>query len=147
MPGIILWGGGGCIPELCAASSQFELDVTHHCGVAEGEDGVAPGGDEFVGGEVVVADFEEGLHDGGVVDLLVLVELAATGIAGGVDVADVFFVNAQAADDVAIHDADVVDVKKQLEIRTADLLDEIDAEVHVVAEIAWMAFHGVGVVA
>ncbi len=91
-------------------------NITHHRGVSQGEDGVGPGGDEFVGDVVVVADLLEGLHDGGVVDFLVLVELAAAGIAGGVDVADGVFVEAEAADEIAVHDADVVDVKEELEV-------------------------------
>jgi hypothetical protein len=68
-------------------------------------------------------------------------------LVGGVDVADGVFVEAQAADDVAVHNADVVDVEKELEVRATDLLDEIDAEVHVVTEVAGVAFHRVGAVA
>lgn len=123
------------------------LHITHHRRVAEGEDGIVPGGDEFVGDEVVVTDFQHGLHHGGIVDLLVLVQLAAAGIARRVQVADVVLVEAQAADDVAVHDAHVVDVEQQLEVRAADVLDEIHAEVHVIAEVAGVALHRVGAVA
>lgn len=129
-----------------SASVRTHLHITHHRRVTQGEDGIVPGGDELVGDEVVVTDFEDGLHDGGVVDLLMLVELAAAWISCGVDVADVVLVNAQAANDIAVHDADVVDVEEQLEVRAADVLDEIDAEVHVVAKVAGMAFHRVGAV-
>lgn len=97
--------------------------------------------------EVVVADFEQRLHDGGVVDLLVLVELAAARIAGCVDVTDVVLMETQAANDVAVHDADVVNVEEQLEIGAADVFDEINTEVHVIAEVARVAFHRVGAVA
>lgn len=96
--------------------------------------------------EVVVADFEQGLHDSRVINLLVFVQFAATRIAGSVDVADVILVHAQTADDVAVHDADVVDIEEQLEIGAADLLDEIDTEVHIVTKVAGVAFHRVGAV-
>lgn len=97
--------------------------------------------------EVVVADLQQRLHDGGVVDLLVLVELAAAGISSSVNVADVVLVETQTANDVAVHDADVVDVEEQFEVGAADVFDEIDAEVHVIAEVAGVAFHRVGAVA
>lgn len=115
--------------------------------MAQRQNRIIPGGDEFVSDEVVVADFEQRLHDGGVVDLLVLVELAAARISSSVNVADVILVNAQAANDVAIHDANMVDVEEQLEVGAADLLDKIDAEVHVIAKVARVAFHRMGAVA
>ena len=40
-------------------------------------------------------------HDGGVVEFLGVVDLVAAGVAGGVEMADVFDVGAQSADDVA----------------------------------------------
>ena len=62
-------------------------------------------------------------------------------------VADVILVKTQAANDITIHDADVIDVEQELEAGTTDGLDEIDAEIDIVPEVARMALHGVRAVA
>lgn len=111
--------------------------------MAQGEDGVVPGGDEFMGHKVMVADFLNRTHDRWIVDLLVIIQLATPWIARGVKVSDVVLVQAQAADDVTVHDAHMIDVKEQLEIWAADLLDQIHTEIHIIAEVAGVPFHGV----
>src|SRR5436305_1291486 len=60
-----------------------------------------------------VVDLQQLAHDGGVLDLLPLVQLAATGVAGRVDVADDVTVLLDAADHVAVHDLNMIDVKKK----------------------------------
>ena len=115
--------------------------------MAEGGYGVVPGGDELLGDVAFVAGFDDLAEDGGVVDFLGVIEFGAAGVAGGVVVADELVVLADAADDVAVHDGDVVDVEEEFEVGRADAADEVEAEVGVVAEVAGMAFHRVGVVA
>ena len=72
-------------------------------------------------GTVLVADVAivgsggDGLHDRWVVDLLLVVEVLAAGIAGGVEVADAVDVVGDVADEIAFHDLHVVDVVEQLE--------------------------------
>ena len=56
---------------------------------------------------------------------------------------DVVAVLADAADDVAVHDLDVVDVEEQLQVGRADPLDDVDAVVGVVALVAGMPLHRV----
>ena len=77
--------------ELAPAS-----DVAERHGLPQAFQRVA-GGDELLADVALVADLEEGLHDRRVVDLLVVVELAAAGIARRVDVADVVLVLAEPA--------------------------------------------------
>src|SRR6185436_17480575 len=83
-------------------------------------------GDELLGevaGEALVRD---GLADGGVLELLGLVELVAAGDAAGVVVADVLEVVGDRADHVALHDLHVVDVVEELEAGRGDGLDQLD---------------------
>mgnify|MGYP000075297374 CR=1 FL=1 len=56
-----------------------------------------------------------------------LIQFTSSWIPGGVDVTDVVLVEAQAADDVAVHDADVVNVEEQFEALGPDALGEFDA--------------------
>ena len=51
----------------------------------------------------VVVRFGDRFHDGGVVQLLRLVEFVAAGVAGGVEVTDVVDVVAEGAGDVALY--------------------------------------------
>ena len=55
----------------------------------------------------------------------------------------IVLVLADAADDVAVHDLDVVDVEQQLQVRRADPLDDVDAIVGVVSLVAGMPLHRV----
>ena len=71
---------------------------------------------------------------------------AAAGVAGGVVVADVFLVFADVADDVAVHDLHMINVEQQLEVWRANLLDGLDAKLDIVALIAGVSFHRVGVI-
>src|SRR5207245_5735742 len=96
-------------------------DVAECHGLPQPVERVA-GGDELLPDVALVTNLQERLHDRLVADLLLVVELAATGVAGRVDVADIVPVLADAADDVAVHGLDVVDVEEELEIRRADPL-------------------------
>ena len=58
---------------------------------------------------------------------------------------DIVAVLADPADDVAVHDLDVVDVEEQLQAGRADPLDDVDAVVGVVALVAGMPLHRVRV--
>src|SRR5688572_28538210 len=97
--------------------SLSALNVTDSRGVAEGGGAVGPGGEEFLGDEAGEAGIENGAHDRGVVDLLVFVEFAAAGNTGGMVMADEVLVFAEAADDIAVHDLNVIDVEEQLHAR------------------------------
>ena len=81
------------------------------------------------------------------IDLLGVVELSATGNAGGVHVTDVVLVLTDAADHIAVHDLHVVDIEEQFHPRRVDAFDQVDAQVDIVTEVAGMPFHRVRVIA
>ena len=118
LAGLSLWGwlgypfgAGWAIPLGVRSGIRAHLH-----GLPEGLEGVFGGGDEFVGeevGEFLFFDFSE---NGGVVDLLGVVEFATAGVAGGVEVADEVFVLAEAADEVAVHDGDVVEIEEEFDV-------------------------------
>ena len=60
------------------------------------------------------------------------------------DVADRIGVLTEPADDVAIHDRDVIDVEEELQVGGANAFDKIDAEIDVVAKVARMPLHRMG---
>lgn len=122
-------------------------DIADPGGVAEGEGAIGPGGNEFLGDVAGVAEIEEGAEDGGVVDLLGGVEFGAAGDAGGVDMADEVPKLAHPADDIAVHDLDVVDVEEEFHPGRIDAADEIGATIDIVPEVSRVSFHGVGIVA
>lgn len=97
--------------------------------------------DEFLPDEALVAHLDDRFHDWAVVDLLRVVDFVAAGVAGGVDVADVVLVLTEAADHVAVHDLDVVDVKEDFEPRAADGFDDVNRRVHVIAEVIGVPLH------
>ncbi|MFM1944474.1 MAG: hypothetical protein RI897_3456 [Verrucomicrobiota bacterium] len=111
--------------------------------MAEGEDGVGPGGDEFLGDVAGVAGIEKGLEDTGVVDFLGVIEFGAAGVAGSMHVSDDIVILADSADHITVHDLDVVDVEEEFHVRRIDFTDEVDTEVDIIAEVAGVAFHGV----
>src|SRR5262245_30376433 len=112
-------------------------DVAEHHRLLQPRQRVA-GRDELLADVALVADLDERFHDRLVGDLLLVVELAAAGVARGVDVADVVLVLADAADHVAVHDLNVVDVEQELQVRRADPLDDVDAVLGVVPLVAGM---------
>ena len=57
----------------------------------------------------------DGSHDRRVVNLLLIVEVLAAGVAGRVEVADAVDVRGDVADEIAFHDLHVVDVVEELE--------------------------------
>lgn len=118
-------------------------NITNHGRMPQREDRIIPGGDEFMGDKVMIADLLHRFHHRRVVNLLGIIQLTATGIASRMQVADVVSMQSQTTNDVSIHDADVVDVEQQLEVGASDLLDEVHAKVHVIPEVAWMTFHRV----
>ena len=44
-------------------------------------------------------------------------------------------------DDVAVHDLHVINVEQQLHPRRVHAADQVDAQIDIVAEVAWVAFH------
>src|ERR1041385_5270103 len=95
----------------------------------------------------LIAGIDERAHHAGEVDLLRVIELAAAGNAGHMNVPDPLGVAADAADDVAVHDGDVVDIEQQLGVLGIDAPDDLGAVIDVVALVAGMAFHGMRIVA
>ena len=82
-----------------------------------------------------IAGFGNGAHDGRVVDLLGLVQVVATGVAGRVEVPYVADVVPDGPDQVAFHDLHVIDVVEQLDPRRADTLADGHAPLGAVALI------------
>ncbi len=115
--------------------------------MAQGEDGVIPGGDELLGDVAFVTGFEDLTHDGWVVDFLSVVDFCPARISCGVVMRYVLVIVADAPDDVAVHDRDVVDIEEQFEVFRAHAFDEVYAEVDVIAEVARMPHHWLGAVA
>ena len=95
-------------------------------------------------GPVLVADVAlvgsggDSLHDRRVVNLLLVVEVLATGVASGVEVADAVDVVGDVADEIAFHDLHVVDVVEQLEAGRADGLAQGHAPGGAVALVVGM---------
>src|SRR3954451_6724970 len=85
------------------------LDVADLEGLFERLDRVV-GGREFVGEIAVEARRDDCAGDGGVVELLRVVDFVAAGDAGCVEVGQVFLIFLNGSDDVAFHDLHVVDV-------------------------------------
>ena len=115
--------------------------------MAEGRFLVFPGGDEFLSDEPLVASLDYGAHNSGVVDLLRVVQLGSTGIAGRMVVTDEILILSYASNDVAVHDLHMVYVEEKFHMWRADAADEIRALIDVITEIAGMALHRVRVVA
>lgn len=111
-------------------------------GGAEGGDGVWAFGDEFLADEALVAAFCDGAHDGRVVDFLVVVEFVTAGISCGVDVADEGCAFLVPADDIAVHDLDVVDVEEHFHAFGGDFAADVEGVVDVVAPVIGVALHG-----
>ncbi len=79
---------------------------------------------KLLGDEALVAGPDDGLHDGGVVELLRDSDFIASGDAAGVVVGDIgcgrfdalVLVAEDSADDIYLHDMHVVDVINQFEV-------------------------------
>ena len=115
--------------------------------MSQGESLVLPGGNEFVGDVTVETGFENGVHDGGIVDFLLVVQFRSPGVSCYVIMANEVLVLPDPTYDVAVHDLHVIDVEKEFEAGRSDLLDHLDAVVDVVAKVTRMALHGMTVVA
>ena len=101
------------------------LDIAEADGGGEGGDFVVAAGDEFLPDKAGVAAFGDGAHEGRVVDFLLVVEFTAAGIAGGVEVADEFRAALKMAQEIAVHDLDVVKVEEDFHAGGADRLTNI----------------------
>ena len=84
--------------------------------MAEGAEFVFPGGDEFLGDVALVADFEDGAHDGRIVDFLRIVELASAGISSGVIVPDDLVVLFNVSNDISVHHLNMINIKQQSKV-------------------------------
>ena len=83
---------------------------------------------------------------GGVLDFLLVVELAAAGIAGGVDVPQDVFRFFQPANEIAVHDLHVVHVEQQLHAGRADTAEDAGHIIEVVPLVTGVPLHRMRVV-
>lgn len=90
------------------------LNVADGNGFAEAFERVA-GGDPFVSDVAVVVDFKEGFHEAPVIDFLGVANLAPTGVAGDLDMADEFVMLLDPGDEIAVHDLNMVGIEEDLE--------------------------------
>jgi len=88
-----------------------------------------------VGEEALVAGVGYGLCDCVPVDFLGVVDLIASGIAAGVEVADEGDVFGDGADEIAFHNLHVIDVVEQFDSRRADALHQLDSPCAVVGHV------------
>ena len=122
------------------------LDVAKGDGLGETFEWITSG-DEFLADESLVLDLEQGFHDGRIVNLLILIQLATTGIAGGVDMTDMLSTLMDATYDVSVHDLHVINVEEKIHAGGPDLLDYIHAIIDMVPLISRMPFVWIGVIA
>ena len=80
--------------------------------MSQGEDGIVPGGDEFLGDVTGVTSFEDLAHDGWVIDFLSVIDFSTAWISSSVIVGDVLMVITDAPDDVTVHDRDMINVEE-----------------------------------
>ena len=104
---------------------------------------VIPGWNEFLSDETLVAGFQDRLHDRWIVDFLSIIEFGSAWIPRCVVMANHVFVLADSANDVAIHHLNVVDIEQQFHVRRANLLDQLHAEVDIIAKVTRMSLHRV----
>ena len=73
------------------------------------------GRDPFVPNVAGVVDFEESLHEAAVVDFLVIAYFTTAGVSGDLDVANEFVMLLDPADEITVHDLDVVGIEEDFE--------------------------------
>ncbi len=105
--------GKGLRPE----ETRLPSDIHDPRSMAQGANGVFPVGNEFLGHESLIARGQDLFEDGWIENLLVLVHLATTGVSCRVVVSNPRMVGADAADDIAIHNLNMVDIEQQFEAR------------------------------
>ena len=84
--------------------------------MAQGLHGILPGGNEFVSHTALIAGTQYFPDDGRIVNLLLIIQLPSSWIACCMIVANEGMVTPNASYHVSVHDRDVIDIKKQLEI-------------------------------
>src|SRR5258708_1010973 len=89
----------------------------------------------------LIVQFNQGLHDRTVVDLLPPSQFESPRHTSRVHIADVVDELAQPHHYIAVHNLNMIDVEEHLHPFRADTFDQLDAPIHVVAHITWMAFH------
>ena len=94
---------------------EERLNVADGDGFAEAFERVT-GGDPFVPDVAGVVDFEESLHEAAVVDFLVIANLATSRVSGDLDVANEFVMLLDSADEITVHDLDVVGIEEDFEV-------------------------------
>ena len=100
-------------------------------------------GFEFVADVEIVTGLRNGAADPGIVELLRVVQIVASRIAGGVEVADPADVFTEGPDHVAFHDLHVVDVVQEFDARAVHLLTDCHAPCRVIILIAGMIHLGI----
>ena len=104
------------------------------------------GGDEFLPHETLVFNLQKSLHDGRIVNLLVLVQFATARITCGMNVANRIAALMDAAYYVTVHDLHVVNVEEKLHARRTDFLYDVHAVVDMIPLLTGMPLVGIGVV-
>ena len=94
-----------------------------------------------------VTRFQDCLKNRSILDFLRVIDFATAGVASGVVVGDVVFEPMNPADDVAVHDGDMINIEKQFKVLGSDLIDQVDTKVHIVAKVTGVPFHRVRVIA
>ena len=131
--------------SLCWTSIRLHVAQFH--GMLERRGRVFPGGNEFLRHIALESCFQDHLHDMRILNLLSVIQFRSARTTGCVIVSDELLVLANSADDVAVHDLHVVDIEEQFQVWRANLPDDRNALVDVVAEVSRMSLHGMGVVA
>ena len=123
------------------------LDITNFNRMFERFGMIVPGRDIFLSNVALVSGFQYGTKNRRVIELLILVEFAAAGIASSMIMPDPSMQFAYSSDHVTVHDLNVINIKKQFEVRRIYLFDQVDTQMDIVAKVAWMPLHGMAVVA
>src|ERR1043166_1039520 len=90
--------------DLCMSASFRGLDVADLNALTKGRERVGTLGDELLGNEALEAGIDDGLHDGGIIQLLRIVDFIAPRHATGVVMGDIGSRLANGSDHIALHD-------------------------------------------
>lgn len=111
--------------------------------MSQREHWIGPCGQKFLCDEACVSGSEDSRHDSGVVDFLQLIKFFSAWVAGGVVVCNELVILFDSADDIAVHDLDVVDIEQQPEVGGIHAAYQIEAAFDIITEIPRVSFHGV----
>ena len=84
---------------------------------------IFPSRNEFVGDVACVSGFENCPHDRRIMNFLILVQLAPSGIASRMVVGDEVLILPNTADDIPVHNLHVINVEEQFHAGRVDSFD------------------------